>query len=78
VREKRLQLAMRQATRENNYYLENVDKSRMIKDMEARKKAKRPAEVMWLQCRAANSMRGWDVALDGHTSLLRHFGMCRI
>lgn len=43
VREKKLQLAVRQATRENNFYLENVDKSRMIRDIEARKKAKRPA-----------------------------------
>lgn len=43
MREKKLQLAVRQATRENNFYLDNVNKGKMIKEMEERKKGKRKA-----------------------------------
>ena len=47
MRDKKLQLAVRQSTRENNYYLENVGKSRMIQEMEERKKSKRKAGEVW-------------------------------
>ncbi|KNC83832.1 hypothetical protein SARC_03939 [Sphaeroforma arctica JP610] len=39
VREKRLELEMRQATKANNFYMDNVAKARMFKDMDERKAA---------------------------------------
>eukprot|EP01134_Creolimax_fragrantissima_P008417 CFRG8417T1 len=41
VRDKRLELEMRQATKANSFYMDNVAKARMFKDMDERKAAKR-------------------------------------